>query len=163
MRGNPEKRRRRWRRNADIRFNILIALRGRINRIKLMFHGVWNRGWGGCTPLKRSLRPAIDIYIYICTTVHLQDATSTFSLNELFLSRRRRRRKIRAQFERDFSTRFCYVFRRRGWMKLGAWTSFFRRFLTRHGIGNHAFRSTYKNKVGWKFVFSRNWAMIGIF
>lgn len=33
---------------------------------------------------------------------------------------------------------------------------FFRRFLTRHGIGNHAFRSTYKNKVGWKFVFSRN-------
>lgn len=49
----------------------------------------------GCTPLKRSLRPVrsmyyVYIYIYIYTTIHLQDATSMFSLNELFLTRKRR-------------------------------------------------------------------------
>lgn len=47
----------------------------------------------GCTPLKRSLRPVRSmyyVYIYIYTTIHLQDATSMFSLNELFLTRKRR-------------------------------------------------------------------------
>lgn len=110
------KRRRTWRRNADIRFNILIALRGRINRIKLMFHGVHTLKTFASTCDRYIL--CTYVYVYIYTTIHLQDATSMFSplMNYFWRGGEGEEGYSRGEntsaIREDFTTRFCYVFRR---------------------------------------------------
>lgn len=68
----------RGKRRADIRFNILIALRRQINRIKVMFRGPYR---------VHTLKPSAstcDRYRSCYITTHLQNATNLLPLNDYF-------------------------------------------------------------------------------